>query len=207
MKRFYCRFRLMLLTLALGLASVPFIHSLSENYSEMRVELPTSTSESPLYVLPKQVLTQPVIESRRLIYQERDLSVYDFGGQQSDCGGMIDSTEKRSCKIGLEKSREFILNHWQTKTKGYIELESTSIDAIRDSQIFIEPDKNDSWHIVWMTKGWNGAFNAPSDQETVYVNDISSVKLKRATEDNYQIETGIRYLSFLDKENKEVEGW
>ncbi|HXG83512.1 MAG TPA: hypothetical protein VNI84_05725 [Pyrinomonadaceae bacterium] len=50
MKRFYTRFRIMLMTFALGLASV-FMSNGSLNYSnEIIVELPKSQSESPIIV-------------------------------------------------------------------------------------------------------------------------------------------------------------
>ena len=206
MKRFYCRFRVLLLTLTFGLVSVLFFNSFYESWIKLHVELPTVISESPLYIYPKQVLTPSVVESRKLINQERDLSLYEFGGKQTDCI-MIDSKEVKRCKVALEKSRKFILNHWQTKTKGFIYLTSTTIDAIRHSQIFIEPDKNGDWHIVWVTEGWNVAGRSPLGERTVYVTDIRSVRLKRATEDNYNFETGTNYLSFLSKDGEEVEGW
>jgi len=54
MKRFYRQFRIMLLTLALGLASVPFFTSLSERWSEVSVELPVVESESLITVFPQE---------------------------------------------------------------------------------------------------------------------------------------------------------
>ncbi len=40
MRRYYGQFRIMLLTLALGLASVPFYKTLRERWTEIRVDVP-----------------------------------------------------------------------------------------------------------------------------------------------------------------------
>lgn len=206
MKQFYYRFRVVLRVFALGLASVPFFSSLYENWNNVRVELPVITSESPIYIFPNQVVTESSIESRILVSQERDLSLYEFGGQRADCKMMYSADVKR-CKTALEKSRYFILKHWQTKTKGFISLKQTTLDSTRESHIFIEPDKNGNWHIVWSTEGWNMAGSPQQSETTAYATDIRSVKLKRATRDDYHFETGTNYLSFLNKDGEEVESW
>lgn len=52
MKRFYLRFRVVLITLALGLASVSFFNWFSDYWNEVSVELPKVASGSPIYVFP-----------------------------------------------------------------------------------------------------------------------------------------------------------
>ena len=54
MKRFYVRFRIMLMALALGLASVGFVNWLSEYWSEVPVELPKVESNSSIIVFPRE---------------------------------------------------------------------------------------------------------------------------------------------------------
>src|SRR5690242_18507206 len=102
MKRFYSRFRIMLLTLALGMASVTFFNGLYERWSEISVDLPQVQSETPIYVFPKQVLTESVLRERELANQARDLSIYDFGGESSNCFNHgFNHSEFQNCKRSL----------------------------------------------------------------------------------------------------------
>lgn len=52
MKRFYLRLRVMLMMLALGLASVGFFDWFSNYWYEVPVELPKVESNSPIFVFP-----------------------------------------------------------------------------------------------------------------------------------------------------------
>lgn len=59
MKRFYFRFRILLLTLALGLSSVNFVNWLNDYWSEVSVDLPKVESKSPIIVLPREKAEMP----------------------------------------------------------------------------------------------------------------------------------------------------
>jgi len=59
MKRFYCRFRTLFLTLALGLASVYMFNGTLKNAAGIEIELPKFQSESVIFVTPKSRLCMP----------------------------------------------------------------------------------------------------------------------------------------------------
>jgi hypothetical protein len=192
----------MLFTLTLGLATVPFFNSLYENWSEIYVELPTVESESPIYIFPKQDLAnETVLNKHELLIQDRNLSLYDFGGRSSNCGVIL-LTEVRKCEAVRKKARDFIWKHWQAKKRGYIECEWSGTDSGVNYQVFIEPDKNGEWHMLWIGERFGMPPNHGTFEKVIY-----QVKRKRATNDDYQYENGIVYLSFLDKDGEEVESW
>ncbi len=81
------------------------------------------------------------------IAQRRDLTAYDEGGHL-DCGNW--GAKNKSKDICDEKKlRDFIWRHWTEKTAGYIRITYDGTDAKSTSHIFIEPDRNDRWRIVW----------------------------------------------------------
>ena len=83
MKRFYSRFRIALMTFALGLASVWMFNGLNSN--EIYVELPKVQSDYVIFVLP--------IENKTI-----KILTYRYG-----CGGTIDNRKKKIRKIqGME---------------------------------------------------------------------------------------------------------
>lgn len=87
MKRFYFRFRILLLTLALGLSSVNFVNWLADYLSEISVDLPTTESESPIFVLPREWKDTP--------------DGGDSGG--SGCYGCVKSSRKAKHTVKLKK--------------------------------------------------------------------------------------------------------
>ncbi len=52
MNKLYFRFRIFLMMLAFGLASVSFFSELYENWTEIPVKLPQVESSTPIYILP-----------------------------------------------------------------------------------------------------------------------------------------------------------
>ena len=204
MKRFYQRFRIILLTLALGLASAYFFNSLSERWNEVSVKLPQAESQSPLYVLPYKMPKRATDEE---LFQGRDLSLYNFG-QFSDC--VISHFDDNQCKRERKKARDFIWSHWRAKKRAYIIYDWTGHDG--DTRIFIEPDKSGRWVIVWRFKNncMDCMYQIGEDgmKTTLGVIDwkFYSIKYKRAQEDEYGSKKGERFLSLFDANGEEKLG-
>jgi len=59
MKKVYWRFRILLMTLALGLASVGFFNLLIECFDEISVDLPVVEASSPIVVFPRKFKEMP----------------------------------------------------------------------------------------------------------------------------------------------------
>jgi hypothetical protein len=157
MKRYYRQFRIMLLTLALGLASVPFYKTLREKWTEIRVDVPQIESNAPLIVdIDKQL-------DDTTLFGKRDLSIYQYGGQVGSCDN-DKSKISRKCRNGQNKIKQFFWNNWNAKKLSYVK--------ITDNQsIFIEPDKNGEWHIV---------------KRYVKNSTIDSIRTKWIAEDEYE---------------------
>ena len=135
MKRFYDKFRIMLLTLALGLASVPFFRTIHERWTEVRVAVPQIESDAPIFVTHYGKMEENTVTAGR------DLSRYEFGGQYSYCGE-DKSGEAQKCEADREKARKFVRNNWEAKKQSYI--------IIGENQyLFIEPDEKGEWHFAY----------------------------------------------------------
>jgi hypothetical protein len=59
MKSFYSKFRIALMTLAIGLASVWFFKGMNEGFFDVSVDLPKVQSENVLIVFPKTKKQMP----------------------------------------------------------------------------------------------------------------------------------------------------
>lgn len=59
MKRFYIRFRIMLMTLAFGLASVFMFNGSLKESDEIKVELPKVQSDPVIFITPKKRICMP----------------------------------------------------------------------------------------------------------------------------------------------------
>ncbi len=151
------------------------------------------------------VLEQKLPEPETII-QNRNLSDYDIGGNFSNCFGteLVDQAEMRKCATNLDKARNFILNHWQTRKRGYIVHKTGGRDNGKDFHIFIEPDENGKWRIVERSEKSYSTLSR-LDCRQVISQDIRMVKRKSATEDVDHLIIGKYYLSFLDKYGEEVE--
>lgn len=123
----------MLLTLALGLASVPFYRMLHERWTEIRIDAPRVESSTPIIVTPYDLTKDSTIT------QNRDLSLYEFGGYYPyGCRYIV---ENRKCEANLKKGRDFVWKNWNAKKQSYFIVDGKY-------HIFIEPDKNSEWHIA-----------------------------------------------------------
>lgn len=81
------------------------------------------------------------------IAQGRDLSVYDTGGHL-DCtrAAHPELFDRVQC---IAEARSFIFEHWRQRRRGYVRLSRASVDAYATAHIFIEPDSDGVWRIVW----------------------------------------------------------
>ena len=193
------RFRVLLQTLALGLASVPLFNSLYKTGDEIPLNLPQIESESPLYVYPLQPVAKQQEPVQEIIKRGRDLTRYVFGGEVSNCG-LVLITEVDKCEREKSATRKFIWKHWQEKNRAYIVYNVSGVDAGVEYHIVIEPDEMGDWHILWIGERWGMPPN-----EGIFTEDVRSIKLKTAGKDNYPYEAGTKYLVFLDKNGEEVE--
>jgi hypothetical protein len=82
------------------------------------------------------------------ILEDRDLSDYALGGETQDCFNNFED-EPRECEAQREKARDFILRHWRSKRRAYIEVQFNAIDNFSDHHGFIEPNQHGEWEIVW----------------------------------------------------------
>lgn len=141
LKRFYGKFRILLFAVALGLASVPFIKILHEQWVEVEVELPQVESENTFFVVPYS------FSENALVKEDRDLSLYALGGNHSYCS-KISGNDLEKCEFDKNEARDFIWKHWKDNQRAYIVLESKDNESFSRDHIFIEPDENGEWILV-----------------------------------------------------------
>jgi hypothetical protein len=207
MKRIYLRFRILLMTFALGMAVVYMTNGLSIAWSEVPVELPKAKTTDVLHVFPVTARsiggcddygdsgpTEALI--RQQMVESRDLSQYDFGGYHG-CGLNVEDWTSDRCVHTLKKARQFILKHWKEKKRGYVVVKYRSVDAESHSHIFIEPDENGNWRIVWTIERIFGLASCWGDVDKTA--DIRSVEQKRATRHDWEFEPGTLYLNMTDE--------
>lgn len=134
----------------------------------------------------------------KTIFQNRDLSAYDFGGEIASCFNNVEIPAK-DCRRSEKQVREFIYKHWQDKKRAYIILEF-NCDSCSEYCVFIEPDKSGYWHIVWRREfsNFERGFSSNISNE-----EMTSVVYKIAGEDDW-LEIGTKILSFLDKDGEEI---
>ncbi len=98
----------------------------------------------------------------------RDVRQYDQGGH-FDCRrwtpAAIDNGQENERRISsaIETARNFIWERWQNKKRGYVRLTFDSVDAAGTSHIFIEPDENGKWQIVWRIARWHSSLPSVID--------------------------------------------
>lgn len=134
----------------------------------------------------------------KTIFQNRDLSAYDFGGEIASCFNNFEISAK-DCRLSEKEAREFIYKHWQDKKRAYIILECNN-HYCSEYYVFIEPDRNGNWGVVWRSKTSDSerGFSSNTSSE-----EVTSVVYKIAVEDDW-LEIGTKILSFLDKDGKEI---
>lgn len=143
------------------------------------------------------VKLQPKSET---ILQDRDLSVYDFGGRIDNSINNFEISAK-SRELAKKNARDFIFKHWQEKKRAYIILEFGGVDNFSEFHVFIEPNSKGEWKILWRKE--------LSDFERGFLPNISneemsSVEYKIAAKEDSRFKLGTSYLIFLDNNGEEV---
>lgn len=155
MKRYFLRFRIVLLTLALGMASVPFFRTIRERWTRVDVDVPEIESSAPLFVTPYRMTDFPTLTGGR------DLSLYEFIGDFPVCDDKK-GLDARQCESLLEKGRRIVRQNWKAKKRSYFTITTISMHKeysptnsaspeilLTDrSDIFIEPGENGKWRTV-----------------------------------------------------------
>jgi hypothetical protein len=134
------------------------------------------------------------------ITQDRDLSLYDFGGRRG-CGSLLISDIPR-CEADRKKARAFIWKHWQEKRRGYIIFQFVFDDGGSDAHIFIEPNEAGAWHVAWR----NQAFVVGHSGEINEQPDTRSIERRRAGKDDDE-PAGTVVLVFRDDDGKEIRAF
>lgn len=130
--------------------------------------------------------------------QNRNLSDYEFGGRTSECKEM---SEKESYEC-YSRARDFILKHWKDRKRAYIIIDVVNTHCDKERHVFIEPDDNNEWRIVWAkdinteTRGFN---------PNISVRSARSIKTERANQDTIYYKKGSSYLAFLDRNGKQID--
>lgn len=141
------------------------------------------------------VRLQPAPEK---VQQNRNLSEYEFGGRTSDCLEMTEN-ETYECYSG---TRDFILKHWEERKRAYIIIDIVGSHSDREQHVFIEPDNNNEWRIVFTETTYSNTRNFNSN---ISVRTARTIKTVRANEDSFYYKKGGSYFMFLDREGKIVE--
>lgn len=102
-------------------------------------DLPTNIIPNPM---PKLEVAGEITDEE--IFQGRDISQYN----------KADTFKSGSYKSIQRKMRNFIWKQWQNKKRGYIENRLAGIDAGQTDHIFIEPDEEGKWRVVWKIVRW-----------------------------------------------------
>ncbi len=141
----------------------------------------------------------------KTIIQNRNLSEYEYGGIIPSCFNNFEISVKE-CEASENRARDFILRHWQNKKRAYIIIEYGGTDVFGERHVFIEPNNNGQWEIVWREDVGISNFVMRGFQSNIIVETARFIKIKRATneEDDYPHKLGTSYLIFLDKDGKEI---
>jgi len=136
------------------------------------------------------------------IAQQRDLTMYDDGGHINCRMGLVRYSGESAGDFSpercqLPKLRDFVWTHWQTKKRAYIRISFDTVDAVSTSHIFIEPDSDGKWHVVWRI--------ARHTNEITDIPDIRSMRQRAATGADVECrcKPGDIVLSFIDWEGDE----
>ena len=114
---------------------------------------PTTSARS---VSQTQSSSENDAELTRKIIGDRDLTLYADGGTFLVGMGLEVGTYmppysdefKQTLEVTAQ-AREFIWDHWTQQRRAYLRLEFTGVDASSTAHLFIEPDDQGRWNIVW----------------------------------------------------------
>ncbi len=138
------------------------------------------------------------------IAQKRDLRIYDDGGHINCRLGMVRYSGETANDFSperclLPKLRDFVWEHWQSKKRAYIRISFDSVDAVSTSHLFIEPDSDGQWHVVWRIARHN---NRITD-----IPNVRSIRRRPAIREDVECRCnpGTMLLSFIDWEGDEIQ--
>jgi hypothetical protein len=202
----YRNIRIGLLTLTLGLAVVYSDTGRSIANRNVAIDLPKASTDI-LYVKPNTRSFEAFCDPENLndlaikpkIFEYRDWINYQFGGYRG-CGLSLDCTE-RSDERSVAKARQFIWDHWKRKIRGYVVITVASVDAESHAHVFVEPDASGNWRIVWTWERIFGIDSCPGDVDKT--SDIRIIKWAVASEDDWVVSPGTRYLKLIDEDGKD----
>ncbi len=101
------------------------------------------------------------------IFQGRDISLYE----------KTDTSKCNNYKCIERKMRNFIWEHWNNKKRGYIKHKLQGIDVSYTEHIFIEPDSQENWRVVWKIEHYQISDTVDkSIKEFIGINSIERVK-------------------------------
>jgi hypothetical protein len=164
---------------------------------------PSTQSSDPTPTATQEGHTETVPAKLKTASQDKNLSLYDFGGRFSCTTPFIRNSQ--ACEVSVQTARNFIRKHWQEKSRGYIVVKRASVDSASNAHIFIEPDDRGAWRIVWR---WELIYAASSPNanpgEISQLTEIRSIERKLASETS-DLRPGTSYVVFLDEAGEQVE--
>lgn len=211
MKRAFWIFRITIRAFGLGLAAVFMWKALSIAWQDVPVDLPKAQSSDVLVVTvpierrtsePKYFCDELSDETAKasclhqLVFEDRDLSVYDSFGRQG-CSFEELNANRRKCDQSLAKTRRFVWEHWKKRKLGYVAVARGSDGRTWTTHLFIEPNEEGKWRIVECPEPM---LREPEYPEHYRLGDLIDVKWEIADEweTRLGLTKGTRYLRLLN---------
>jgi|GEM_PF-3392716 len=221
MKLEYRRFRIAMMTFALGMASVYMMNGLSIAWSDVPVDLPKASSDVlPVLINKKMVLRRdtncgwdprdPQARgdcTRQRLFENRDMTRYEQHRLTCDKTDLDMRTEV--CPSTMKALRHLIWNHWSNRTRGYIVVSNIGDGWPDEDHYFIEQNINDKWRLVIKSK-YIELFLVDEQETAVELirpgYPIGEIKWKTATKDDEEMDgnrRGTRGLKMVDEQGYE----
>ncbi len=190
-------FRIALRTFALGLAVFYLWKGPSIASSEVSVDLPKIQSgEDVLVIFPatQQDINPYVYDYQKVkIVGDRDLSLYDLGEYSDECS-WASGAERDVCLDKRRAAQQFIVDHFASKHRGYIEIGLPCVDCSPVYHVFIEPDRTGHWDFS-ITLATNGPGRTSRGHTLKFRAPTSNERMRGQSNE---------VLSFIDDSGKEV---
>ena len=208
MKHYVSKFRIVLRALALGLAAVFIWQVISISRQSVPVELPKAQSGDVLLVsVPIEQKDDPEAKYlcdefkeggehtlclNRVIFESRDMSLYDNLGQQGCSFEELDK-DRPACERSTAKARQFVWNHWTKRKRGYVAVAKASDGKTWTVHLFVEPAEEGKWRVV---ERIIPMLRKPEDPEHYWLGDLIEIKWETADESDasYGLLPGTKYL-------------
>jgi hypothetical protein len=135
---------------------------------------------------------------------QRNLSEYESGGRFSDCNNIL-KTEVPNCEKDLNQGRNFLLHHWESRTKAYIVFHRHSTDWSNEYHVFIEPDENGTWRVTVIWEPPPQLQNHEDKSSIVREINAYTIERREITKTDGFFLKGSFYILLLDKNGKTVD--